>query len=183
MCHFRPRIGVVPCRSGASRDGRSRKFPNKIAKYRTISIQDLRLSRRRPRVRVPSTPPTILQQLKGFPFGAGACLQTGRSPRNGLACKRAEFDRDSSSIRSDSSRRVERNAGVLTIASRTYRALRPKRPVVAEPSGCRSVLDFPQPKSIDSVASMRIVVGRALVDNVRYRGRLTDTQNQRFLPI
>ena len=89
----------------------------------------------------------ILQQLKGFPFGAGACLQTGRSPRNGLVCKRAEFDRDSSSIRSDSSRRVERNAGVLTIASRTYRVLRPKRPVVAEPSGCRSVLDFPQPKS------------------------------------
>ena len=47
------------------------------------------LSRRRPRVRVPSTPPTILQRINGFRSLAGACLQTGRSPRS-WACLQDE---------------------------------------------------------------------------------------------
>src|SRR5439155_24907473 len=52
----------------------------------------------------------ILQQLKGFPFSAGACLQTGRSPRNGLACKRggirSRFQLDSFRLVRSEERRV-----------------------------------------------------------------------------
>lgn len=49
----------MPCRCGATPDARSRDLLKEIAKRGAFSIQDLRLSRRRPRVRVPSTPPTF----------------------------------------------------------------------------------------------------------------------------
>ena len=81
-------------------DGQDVGEPTPIFRGRLRSAAiGIGLSRRRPRVRVPSTPPTILQQLNGFPFAAGACLQTGRSPRDASLCKTgSKWGRETTSI-------------------------------------------------------------------------------------
>ena len=98
-------------RSAATRHSAGKPTPIFRGRLRCAAI-GIGLSRRRPRVRVPSTPPTILKKINGFLFFAGACLQTGRSPRDGLVCKTRRNRSSFHAIRPASEPRIARNPGL-----------------------------------------------------------------------